>query len=170
MSRFPTLHGRLTEEVAGLEAAPFPGTPGKTEPLDSSKDPQDAISIPNELATFEPQAEDDGVYRPEAASSPEDRPGSHEPSTRALSIPRREGSSPGEPGEVLPSDAQTAKEESDESVTELEDAVKNGIVISSEMEAVMQTLTAQRAGCNDDTDRSWGQNDPGGDSIRDSHA
>jgi uncharacterized membrane protein len=129
--------------VAGLEATPFPGRPGKTEPLDSSKDPQDAISIPNESATFEPQAEDDGVYRPEAASSPEDRPGSIEPSTEPSLYPTREGSSPGEPGEVLPSDAEIAKEESDGSVPELEDAAKNGIVISSEMEAVMQTLTAR---------------------------
>jgi uncharacterized membrane protein len=77
------------------------------------------------------------------ASSPEDRPGSIEPSIELSLSSSREGSSPGEPSEVLPSDAEIAKEESDESVTELEDAAKNGIVISSEMEAVMQTLTAR---------------------------
>jgi len=114
----PSSSSPADREVVGLEAAPYPGTPEKTEPLNSSKDPRDPISIPNELATFKPQAGDDGVYLPEAsypaASSPEDRPGSIEPSI-----------------------------ESNGSVTELEDAVKNGIVISSEMEAVMQTLTAR---------------------------
>ena len=76
----------------------YPGTPGTTEPLNSSTDPRDAISIPNELATIEPQAEDDGVYLPEAsypaASSPEDRPGSIEPSTEPSLSPSREGAIP----------------------------------------------------------------------------
>ncbi len=143
----PNSSSPADREVVGLEAAPYPGTPGKTEPLNSSKDPRDPISIPNELATFKPQAGDDGVYLPEAsypaASSPEDRPGSIEPSIEPSLSPLRKVQFPDEPGEVLPADAQTAKEESDGSVTELEDAVKNGIVISSEMEAVMQTLTAR---------------------------
>ena len=123
---------------AGLEAATsLPGTPGSSEPVNLPA--KDVISTANDLATIEPQVEvDDGVYLPEA-SGPEDRPGSVEPTL----TPPSEDQFPGEPGLVLPSDTPTALDGFDGSVPEVEDAVKNGIVISSEMEAVMQTLTAR---------------------------
>jgi len=132
------------KKVAGFEAAaPHPVTPGTTGPVNLSTDAREAISTANQLAASTSQTsqpEDDGVYLPEA-SGPEDRPGSVEPTL----TPPREDQFSGEPGLLLPPDASTALERdgSDGSVSELEDAVKNGIVISSEMEAVMQTLTAR---------------------------
>lgn len=140
----PNTIGPADKKVAGLEAAaPHPGTPGTTGPVNLSTDAIEAILTENQLAASTSQTsqpEDDGVYLPEA-SGPEDRPGSVEPTL----TPPREDQFSGEPSLVLPSDASTALEGdvSDGSVSELEDAVKNGIVISSEMEAVMQTLTAR---------------------------
>jgi uncharacterized membrane protein len=118
----PNAFGPADRRVAGLKAAaPHPVTSGTTEPLNPSADRRDAVSTPDGSTRFELQAEDNGVYLPETScpvsSSPEDQPGSMEPSIEPPLSPSREDA--------------------------LEDAVKNGIVISSEMEAVMQTLTAR---------------------------
>lgn len=126
---------------AGLEAAtPLSGTPGSTQPVNSSTEAREAISTADESAAFTAPSEDDGVYLPEA-SGPEDQPGSIEPTLN----PPCEDQFSGQPGLVLPFDTPMALEGEgfDRSVSDVGDAVKNGIVISSEMEAVMQTLTAR---------------------------
>ena len=140
----PNAFGPADRRVAGFEAAaPHPVTPGTTGPVNLSTDAREAISTANQLAASTSQTsqpEDDGVYLPES-SGPEDWPGSVEPTL----TPPCEDQFSGEPGLVLPSDASNALEGdgSDGSVSQLEDAAQNGIVISSEMEAVMQTLTAR---------------------------
>ena len=114
---------------AGLEAAtPLSGTPGSTQPVNSSTEAREAISTADESAAFTAPSEDDGVYLPEA-SGPEDQPGSIEPTLN----PPCEDQFSGQPGLVLPFDTPMALEGEgfDRSVSDVGDAVKNGIVISS---------------------------------------
>lgn len=111
-------------KVAESEAAlPLAKTPGTTETENSSTDSGgEALSPPNQF-TASPLTEDDGVYLPEDQ------------------FPRES-----EPCQIPSSDAPTAREGADGSdghISKVEIPVKNGIVISSEMEAVMQTLTAR---------------------------
>jgi uncharacterized membrane protein len=120
---------------------------GTTETRNSSTDSREALSPQNQSTASIPQPEDDGVYLPEASRLEdhlEDRPGDREPS----SSQSREDQilSESEPDRISPSNMHAASagtDRSDGSVSKVEIPVKNGIVISSEMEAVMQTLTAR---------------------------
>jgi len=134
-------------KVAQSEAAEPPTTKnGTTETRISSTDSSEALSPQNQSIASIPQPEDDGVYLPEAsqASGLEDRPGDTEPP----SSQSREGQiqSECEPDRISPSDTPVANAGANGSegyASKLEIAAKNEIVISSEMEAVMQTLTAR---------------------------
>ena len=134
-------------KVAQSEAAEPPTTKnGTTETRISSTDSSEALSPQNQSIASIPQPEDDGVYLPEAsqASGLEDRPGDTEPP----SSQSREGQiqSECEPDRISPSDTPVANAGANGSegyASKLELAAKNEIVISSEMEAVMQTLTAR---------------------------
>ncbi len=132
-------------KVAESEAAEPPTTTnGTIETRNSSADSREALSPQNQSIASIHQPEDDGVYLQEA-SRLEDRPGDREPSSsqsREDQIQRSES----EPDRISPSDTPTANagsDWSDGSVSKVEIPVKNGIVISSEMKAVMQTLTAR---------------------------
>jgi uncharacterized membrane protein len=121
-------------------------TNGTIETRNSSTDSREALSPQNQSIASIPQPEDDGVYLPEAsqASGLEDRPGDTEPP----SSQSREGQiqSECEPDRISPSDTPVANAGANGSegyASKLELAAKNEIVISSEMEAVMQTLTAR---------------------------
>jgi hypothetical protein len=143
-------------KAAGSEIAQNPAkTPLMTETENSSMDSKEDISPPNQFAAS-PLPEDDGVYLTEAseASLLEDLPRETEPSpspssSLSPSPPQsrddqiQRGS---EPDQISPPDAPAAGEEAarcDESPSRVENAKKIDIVISSEMEAVMQTLTAR---------------------------
>jgi uncharacterized membrane protein len=134
-------------KVAQSEAAEPPTTKnGTTETRISSTDSSEALSPQNQSIASIPQPEDDGVYLPEAsqASGLEDRPGDTEPP----SSQSREGQiqSECEPDRISPSDTPVANAGANGSegyASKLEITAKNEIVISSEMEAVMQTLTAR---------------------------
>ena len=134
-------------KVAQSEAAEPPTTKnGTTETRISSTDSSEALSPQNQSIASIPQPEDDGVYLPEAsqASGLEDQPGDTEPP----SSQSREGQiqSECEPDRISPSDTPVANAGANGSegyASKLEIAAKNEIVISSEMEAVMQTLTAR---------------------------
>jgi uncharacterized membrane protein len=138
----------IKTKVAESEAAePTTTTNGTTETRNSSVDSREALCPQNQSIASIPQPEDDGVYLPEASRLEdhlEDRPGDREPS----SSQSREDQilSESEPDRISPSNMHAASagtDRSDGSVSKVEIPVKNGIVISSEMEAVMQTLTAR---------------------------
>jgi uncharacterized membrane protein len=134
----------IKTKVAESRAAEPPTTTnGTTETRNSSTDSREALSPQNQFIASIPQPEDDGVYLPEA-SRLEDRPGDTEPS----SSQSREDQIQSEcvPDQISPSGTPTANAGADGSdgyASKVEIPVKNGIVISSEMEAVMQTLTAR---------------------------
>ena len=131
-------------KVAESEAAEPPTTTnGTIETRNSSADSREALSPQNQSIASIHQPEDDGVYLQEA-SRLEDRPGDREPSSSQSREDQIQSES--EPDRISPSDMPTANagsDWSDGSVSKVEIPVKNGIVISSEMEAVMQTLTAR---------------------------
>lgn len=134
-------------KVAQSEAAePTTTTNGTTETRNSSTDSRDALSPQNQSIASISQPDDDGVYLPEAsqASGLEDRPGDLEP----YSSQSREDQIQSEcvPDRISPSDTPAANAGADGSdgyASKVEIAAKKEIVISSEMEAVMQTLTAR---------------------------
>ena len=134
-------------KVAQSEAAEPPTTTnGTTETRNSSTDSRDALSPQNQSIASISQPDDDGVYLPEAsqASGLEDRPGDLEP----YSSQSREDQIQSEcvPDRISPSDTPAANAGADGSdgyASKVEIAAKKEIVISSEMEAVMQTLTAR---------------------------
>jgi uncharacterized membrane protein len=141
--------------AAGSEIAQNPAkTPVMTETKNSSTDSKEDISPPNQFAAS-PSPEDDGVYLTEAseASRLEDLPRETETSPppsppQSLEDQIQNGSeqSGSEPDRISPPDVSAAREEAarfDESLSRVENAKKVDIVISSEMEAVMQTLTAR---------------------------
>jgi uncharacterized membrane protein len=134
-------------KVAQSEASEPPITPnGTTETRNSSTDSRDALSPQNQSIASIPQPEDDRVYLPEAsqASGLEDRPGDTEPPSSQSREDQIQSEC--EPDRISPSDMPAAKagaDGSDGQVSKVEIAVKNEIVISSEMAAVMQTLTAR---------------------------
>jgi uncharacterized membrane protein len=114
-----TVVGAIADEAAReIATAPLPEKPDMVGQLDL------------------PSA-DDGVFLPEASQTPlVDGPGRIEPSSSPAADPadiRAQGSFSAESAETL--EMPTAKPE--------EPSMKNGIVVSSEMEAVMQTLTAR---------------------------
>jgi uncharacterized membrane protein len=134
----------IKTKVAESEAAEPPTTTnGTTETRNSSTDSREALSPQNQFIASIPQPEDDGVYLTEA-SRLEDRPGD----TESSSSQSREDQILSEcvPDQISPSVTPTANAGADGSegyASKVEIPVKNGIVISSEMEAVMQTLTAR---------------------------
>jgi uncharacterized membrane protein len=132
-------------KVAQSEAAEPPTTTnGTTETRNSSTDSREALSPQNQSTASIPQPEDDGVYLPEAsqASGLEDRPGDTEPPSSQSREDQIQSEC--EPDRISPSDMPAAGADgSDGYISKLEIAAKNEIVISSEMAAVMQTLTAR---------------------------
>ena len=140
----PSPTAEIKTKVAESEAAEPPTTTnGTTETRNSSTDSREALSPQNQFIASIPQPEDDGVYLPEA-SRLDDRPGDTEPS----SSQSQEDQILSEcvPDQISPSVTPTANAGADGSdgySSKVEIPVKNGIVISSEMEAVMQTLTAR---------------------------
>jgi uncharacterized membrane protein len=146
-------------KAAGSEIEQNPAkTPLMTETENSSTDSKEDISPPNQFSTSTPSTlpEDDGVYLTEAseASPLEDLPGETEPSPSSSQSPSPSPpqsrddqiQSGSEPDQISPSDVSAAGEEAarfDESPSRVENAAKKDIIISSEMEAVMQTLTAR---------------------------
>jgi uncharacterized membrane protein len=134
----------IKTKVAESEAAEPPTTTnGTTETRNSSTDSREALSPKNQSIASIPQPEDDGVYLPEA-SRLVDRPGDTEPSSSQSREDQIQ--SENEPDQISPSDMPTANAVADGSdgyASKVEIPVKNEIVISSEMEAVMQTLTAR---------------------------
>jgi uncharacterized membrane protein len=132
-------------KVAQPEAAEPPTTKnGTTETRISSTDSSEALSPQNQSIASIPQPEDDGVYLPEAsqASGLEDRPGDTEPPSSQSREDQIQSEC--EPDRISPSDMPAAGADgSDGYISKLEIAAKNEIVISSEMAAVMQTLTAR---------------------------
>jgi uncharacterized membrane protein len=133
--------------VAESEATEPPTTTnGTIETRNSSTDSREALSPQNQSIASIIQPEDDGVYLPEAsqASGLEDRPGDTEPSSPQSR--EEQIRSECEPDQISSSDTPTASagvNGSEGFVSKVEIAAKNEIVISSEMEAVMQTLTAR---------------------------
>jgi uncharacterized membrane protein len=144
----PTTAIKIKEiKVAESEAYEPPTTTnGTKETRNSSTDSREALSPQNQSMASIPQPEDDGVYLPEAspASGLGDRPGDIEPSSsqsREYQI-----QSEREPDQISPSgtpEASAGADGSDRYVSKENFTAKNEIVISSEMEAVMQTLTAR---------------------------
>ncbi len=139
--RNTSLTAGMKTEAPGSETAQNPAKmPVVAETENPSTVSRDDLSAPNQSAASA-LPEDDGVYLPEA-SCLEDQP-------RDIESPSPQSQedqilSESEPDKITPSDAPAAREEaagSDESLSKVENAVKNDIVISSEMEAVMQTLT-----------------------------
>ena len=134
---------KMKIKAAGSEIAQNPAkTPGTAETEKSSTNLKEDISPPNQFAAS-PLAEDDGVYLTEALRS-EDLPRETEPSPSQSREDQIQNGS--EPDQITPSDVSAAGEEAarfDGSLSRVENAAKNDIVISSEMEAVMQTLTAR---------------------------
>jgi len=135
-------------KVAESEAAEPPTTTnGTTETRNSSTDSREALSPQNQSIASIPQPEDDGVYLPEASRLEdhlEDQPGDTEPPSSQSR--EDEIQSECEPDRISPSDtlaANAGAEGSEGYASKVEIAAKNEIVISSEMEAVMQTLTAR---------------------------
>ena len=133
----------MKTKTAGSEIAQNPTEKqGRTETENSSTDSREDFPPSNKFAAS-PLPEDDGVYLQEASSSClEDRLRDVEPSPS----PSREDQihSESEPDQIAPSYMPLVSEEtggSDGSLSTVD--VKNKIVISSEMEAVMQTLTAR---------------------------
>lgn len=142
-------------EAAGSETEQNSAkTPLMTKTENSSTDSKEDISPPNQFAASTPSTlpEDDGVYLTEAseASPLEDLPGETEPSPSSSQSPPQSRDdqiqSGSEPDRISPPNAPAAGEEAarfDESLSRVENAKRIDIVISSEMEAVMQTLTAR---------------------------
>ena len=134
---------KMKIRAAGSEIAQNPAeTAGTAETEKSSTNLKEDISPPNQFAAS-PLAEDDGVYLTEALRS-EDLPRETEPSPSQSREDQIQNGS--EPDRITPSDVSAAGEEAarfDGSLSRVENAAKNDIVISSEMEAVMQTLTAR---------------------------
>ena len=134
-------------KVAQSEAAEPPTTTnGTTETRNSSTDSREVLSPQNQSIASIPQPEDDGVYLPEAsqASGLEDQPGDTEPPSSQSREDQIQSEC--EPDRISPSDTPAANAGADGSegyASKVEIAAKNEIVISSEMEAVMQTLTAR---------------------------
>jgi uncharacterized membrane protein len=134
-------------KVGQSEAAEPPTTTnGTTETRNSSTDSREALSPQNQSTASIPQPEDDGVYLPEAsqASGLEDRPGDTEPPSSQSREDQIQSEC--EPNRISPSDTLATNAGADGSegyASKVEIAAKNEIVISSEMEAVMQTLTAR---------------------------
>ena len=121
-------------------------TNGTTETKNSSMNSGEALSSQNQPIAFIPQPEDDGVYLPEAspASGLEDRPGDFEPYSSQSREEQIQSESESE--QISPSDTPVASagaDGSDRYVSKEDITAKNEIAISSEMEAVMQTLTAR---------------------------
>ncbi len=128
-----------------LSQTSLPQMPEPFHPENSPSDPvgSDSSSPLSEASSTTSSPEDNGVYfANDSQSSAADGPGA-EALPDAQDTRPRESQPSSEPSRVLPSDAQPSREGADASGSEVDDAMKNGITVSSEMEAVMQTLTAR---------------------------
>ena len=134
-----TVVGAITDEAAReIATAPLPEKPDLAGLLDLPSSAAAKASSSSEVDSRLPSSpEDNGVFLSEASQTPlVNGPGCIEPSSSPAADPaaiRAQGPLSAESAETL--EMPTAKPE--------EPSMKNGIVVSSEMEAVMQTLTAR---------------------------
>ena len=134
-----TVVGAIADEAAReIATAPLPEKPDMVGPLDLPSAAAKASSSSEVDSRLPSSPEDDGVFLSEASQTPlVNGPGRIEPSSSPAA----------DPADILaqgPLSAESAKDpEMPLLQTPEEPSMKNGIVVSSEMEAVMQTLTAR---------------------------
>jgi len=132
----------VTKEIATV---PLLERPDMAGPPDMSSVAAEAPSSSEEDSRLPPTPEDDGVFLSEASQTPlANGPGQIEP----LPYQAAESPEPTEPVGIQAQDSPTiesatTQETPDASKLPAVQFMKNGIVVSSEMEAVMQTLTAR---------------------------
>jgi len=128
-----------------ITIAPLPENPDMAAAPDTPCTAIETLPSSEVDSRLPPTEEDDGVFLPEASQTAlANEPGRIEPSPR----PAEERAKPTEPVGIQAQDtpiieSTTTQETPMASRLPLEPSVKNIIVVSSEMDAVMQTLTAR---------------------------
>jgi uncharacterized membrane protein len=144
------VQGAITGEKAKETAtAPRPEKPDMAVPLDLPSVAAKASSSFEEDSRLPPPPEDDGVFLSEESQTPlANGPGRKEPSLSQAAEPaeiQAQGSLSSESAKIqeMPAAGTLHAGKPTAATSPDEQSMKNGIVVSSEMEAVMQTLTAR---------------------------